>query len=884
MDFAAFAAARRDRLVAADEEIESLVRQALARWGAANWPEPIVTGASVLFLEILERENPSAPAESYLPAFQRELTETLLLTKRPDPLEREAQVDRITKWVGTYSVNSATYFAARGVAGRKVWLSMDDDDVRPAHREADGQSVPLTARFDVAGFKLRFPGEPVGPPEVWINCRCLIAADARGEASMDPETFEVAPGLDREPDDEMEELPEGEALVDDIDEIPVSGVLAPTGVMSGDGRMFREGSADFRDLPLPIRFETMSGPNGHDNAVVVGRIDRAWMEGNLMAWDGFLNPNARFVDEVVDGIVFGMYRGVSIDADDVEIEMPDQDDPEIQKQMANGSLPTVFSRVRVAAVTIVPIPAFQEAYIKLGSWEDNLRTEATDDVPEDDEESMVASAAPEGARTEAKRGLAWVEEGKAGSGLEPATVERARKIAAGDDLTDEHIARMRSFFARHEVDKKGKGWSPDEDGYPSAGRVAWALWGGDAGKSFADAEFKRIERERAASLDPDAFDAAAAQLITVGNILREISDASLLASATFAPGTKDGPGWLTNPRATARIRRYWTRGKGAAKIRWGVPGDFNRCRRQLGKYVNPAFLAGTCANMHKEALGVWPGRERGNFDSEHAPAMSIVAAAVDRLVEASWFHDPELAGPTAITVTDEGRIFGHLATWGTCHIGFEGVCTTPPASKTNYALFRLGAIDTTEGEMAVGQITLGTGHAALKAGARAAAAHYDNTGLAVADVAAGEDAFGIWVAGSIRAGLTDEEMRELKGAKLSGDWRRVGGNLELVAALAVNVPGFPVPRTALAASGGHQDTLIASGIVEDSMAHTGKVEVELNVDQAVGLVAAVADELEYRQEKRTRIAAARQAYDAELAERQQARAARAAQAKSLIEA
>jgi hypothetical protein len=52
---------------------------------------------------------------------------------------------------------------------------------------------------------------------------------------------------------------------------------------------------------------------------------------------------------------------------------------------------------------------------------------------------------------------------------------------------------MRSYFARHEVDKKGKGFSPGEDGYPSNGRIAWALWGGDSGKSWADNIAKKNE-------------------------------------------------------------------------------------------------------------------------------------------------------------------------------------------------------------------------------------------------------------------------------------------------------------------------------------------------------------------------------------------------------
>ena len=55
--------------------------------------------------------------------------------------------------------------------------------------------------------------------------------------------------------------------------------------------------------------------------------------------------------------------------------------------------------------------------------------------------------------------------------------------------------RTRSFFARHEVDKQGQGFNPGEDGYPSAGRIAWALWGGDAGKRWADNIVENAERK-----------------------------------------------------------------------------------------------------------------------------------------------------------------------------------------------------------------------------------------------------------------------------------------------------------------------------------------------------------------------------------------------------
>jgi hypothetical protein len=58
---------------------------------------------------------------------------------------------------------------------------------------------------------------------------------------------------------------------------------------------------------------------------------------------------------------------------------------------------------------------------------------------------------------------------------------------------------------------------------------------------------------------------------------------------------------------TERLMRYWAEGEGAAKIQWGVPGDFNRCRVNLSKYVGPKVVDGLCANLHHRATGAWPG-------------------------------------------------------------------------------------------------------------------------------------------------------------------------------------------------------------------------------------------------------------------------------------
>ena len=92
---------------------------------------------------------------------------------------------------------------------------------------------------------------------------------------------------------------------------------------------------------------------------------------------------------------------------------------------------------------------------------------------------------------EARRGLEWRR--AYGRGGTEVGVARASSIINRENLSRETIGRMASFFARHEVDKQGQGFDRGEPGYPSAGRIAWALWGGDPGKSFAEQILAELE-------------------------------------------------------------------------------------------------------------------------------------------------------------------------------------------------------------------------------------------------------------------------------------------------------------------------------------------------------------------------------------------------------
>lgn len=188
---------------------------------------------------------------------------------------------------------------------------------------------------------------------------------------------------------------------------------------------------------------------------------------------------------------------------------------------------------------------------------------------------------------------------------------------------------------------------------------------------------------------------------------------------------------------------------------------------------------------------------------------ALAASAAPIIPPKSWFKDPGLTRATPLTITDDGKVFGHVAAWATSHIGM-GRGVKPPRSASQYAYFRTGELRTDEGDIQVGQLTLAGGHASLQASAEEAIKHYDDTNSAVADVVAGEDQFGIWVAGALRPDVTPSQIRAFRASSPSGDWRPINGRLELVGVLAVNVPGFPVAR-AITASGGVPGALVAAG-------------------------------------------------------------------------
>ena len=126
-----------------------------------------------------------------------------------------------------------------------------------------------------------------------------------------------------------------------------------------------------------------------------------------------------------------------------------------------------------------------------------------------------------GMASAARRALKWKDEGKPGGTL--VGLARANQLKDREPLSASTVLRMFSFFSRHEPDKQATGFNSGEEGFPSKGRVAWDLWGGDGGYSWSRAKRNQIMREREGkalklvqltkSIVPDMLLMAAAQML-----------------------------------------------------------------------------------------------------------------------------------------------------------------------------------------------------------------------------------------------------------------------------------------------------------------------------------------------------------------------------------
>lgn len=113
---------------------------------------------------------------------------------------------------------------------------------------------------------------------------------------------------------------------------------------------------------------------------------------------------------------------------------------------------------------------------------------------EDKAETDVDTIPTEAMAKNASQGLEWRSEFKRGGTA--VGVARANQLKSRERLSPSTVKRMHSYFSRHEVDKEAEGFRRGEKGFPSAGKIAWQLWGGDEGQSWAARKVVQFDAEK----------------------------------------------------------------------------------------------------------------------------------------------------------------------------------------------------------------------------------------------------------------------------------------------------------------------------------------------------------------------------------------------------
>jgi hypothetical protein len=231
----------------------------------------------------------------------------------------------------------------------------------------------------------------------------------------------------------------------------------------------------------------------------------------------------------------------------------------------------------------------------------------------------------------------------------------------------------------------------------------------------------------------------------------------------------------------------------------GGPANLNGVRNALSRLPQADIPSGDVAGVERHL--------RAHLDDGNAEGTLIAAAFTDedRLTypPSTWFADPGFVMPSPLTITNEGRVLGHVAVRGTCHTGYADRCVTPPLGGS-YDRFHVGEVHCDDGQrFACGVFAWGIPHADLSLSLMEAWAHYSDSRYGFARVVIGEDEHGIWFSGALNPKITAGDVAVLRSLSMSGDWRRDprSGRLSLIAALAVNFPGFPVEGERLIASG-----------------------------------------------------------------------------------
>jgi len=651
--------------------------------------------------------------------------------------------------------------------------------------------------------------------------------------SMDPAEYELALTA-------ASQLMQAQSLGQDTWVGPIAPIGRPTGEPRRT-RIFDPGSLNHRPLPIPLSFQR-TGASGHMGAVTVGRVlgitigpDEAGNEC-CFAWGDWLDPS--IVPEVTEAkyLVDQGIVGPSVDPGGA---VQTATNPETGAEHSQ--------QYTIGRVTLVPVPAFVTG-AKIINLKDHEWPEDDQDMPWDQGAELPQQPEQAGEPSESNpRGMTCLECGEEIT-EDGCMACKKRGMTAESEFSVNTsgwqglpLAPRKTPFNADEAIARISQWAGVNEGRPDVAKLRQAFLWRDDSKPEGDPKSYRLP---------------------IGDVINgrlSVMFHAIYAAAALISGAHGGlPGISDADKARLRpviSKIYQQMAKAYNDTQIQAPWD--RRQQMMGADMEGEEFAATPQQPYGQVQYADPGyqkdkKKRYPLDNETrvraawgyinqeenaskynpkqliAVRRRIIAAAkklgiqieekaqefsVDLLEPPSeWFMDPNLSEKTRLTVTPDGQVFGHLAAWDECHSDLKlqaNQCYLPPRSKMDYAPFLLGEVYCAdESIVRVGKIVMDTRHADISLGYSGAAIHYDNTGDEVAVVNVGEDQYGIWVAGAVVPEATRYDIAKLRRSPLSGDWRRINNNLELTAALAVNVPAFPIysadgedERLALVAAG-----------------------------------------------------------------------------------
>lgn len=608
-----------------------------------------------------------------------------------------------------------------------------------------------------------------------------------------------------------------------------SGPMAPIGRITGEPgrkRVFEHGAIKSRTLPLPIRYQKHALP-GHTGAVTVGRILGHTIgpdengKDTVYGWGDWLDPDivpevkeAKYmVDQGISGLSLDPGGQVHVTVDPntgIEhtteytmggatlVSIPafdsmriynldpdghwDSDDPDMDMSMDPEEGPDcgcMAEDVEDTTRTEPPGAPFQPAMateyaVNTTGWH-GLPLAPRDAVFDNDDAIQRIAAWAGNDPAKLAQAFMWRDS------TQPPTVVQSYRLPFGDIINGKLTLVFHAIYAAAALISGAHGGLPNisEDDKNQLRNVISAIYP-EMATAFNDPSI-RAPWDRAAAA---AAEGQHAMTQFAANPAEPYGDVKYA-----------DPGYQSDKK-----KRYPIDTEEHCRAAWNYinkPGNASRYIPEQLKAVKGRIVAA----LKKYGVNVSAGDASYSMSDDGYPLEP----------PAAWFADPKLTKRTPLTVTPEGQVYGHLAAWGVCHrdVG-NRECVLAPKSRANYEPYHLGQVYTAEGEtIRVGKIVQDTRHASINLGYSAAALHYDNTGDEVAVVRAGEDQYGIWLAGAVVPEATRKQVAKLRRSPISGDWRAVNGNLELTAALAVNVPAFPV----YAMDNEEQLALVAAGMV-----------------------------------------------------------------------